>query len=147
MAVKVQRLGPADADEARRLFPLMAGVFGEAYEPGSRRRVASLLARRDFFAIAAWVGDRLAGGVTAHALPMTRSSESELFIYDVAVMPPYQRRGVGRALLKALRQAAAAAGIAEMFVAAENEDRDAIAFYRALGGAPSKTTFFVFRTR
>ena len=41
------------------------------------------------------------GGLTAHALPMTRSPEAELFIYDLAVRADRQRRGIGRTLVLA----------------------------------------------
>ena len=75
---------------------------------------------------------------------MTRTETSELFIYDIAVREADQRQGVGRRLVKELSQQAAAAGIAELFVAADNEDTHALDFYRALGGAASPVTIFEF---
>ena len=72
--------------------------------------------------MAAFVEDQLVGGVTAHALPMTTSESSELFIYDIAVRPDVQRQGIGRALMTALRAAATAEGIGDVFVPADNED-------------------------
>jgi aminoglycoside 3-N-acetyltransferase I len=41
-----------------------------------------------------------------------------------------------------LRSLAAQAGIAEVFVAADNEDTHALDFYQALGGRGMRTTFF-----
>jgi aminoglycoside 3-N-acetyltransferase I len=84
------------------------------------------------------------GGITAHTLPLTRSAMSELFIYDVAVHAAHQRRGVGRLLLDYLRSAAAEAGIAVAFVAADNEDAHALDFYRAVGGASAPVPIFTF---
>jgi aminoglycoside 3-N-acetyltransferase I len=43
-----------------------------------------------------------------------------------------------------LCEAAAAMGIDEVFAAADNDDRHALDFYRALGGSPSPVTFFLF---
>jgi len=49
--------------------------------------------------VAAIDGDEIVGGVTAHELGVTRSEDDELFIYDLAVRPAVQRRGIGRRLL------------------------------------------------
>ena len=99
---------------------------------------------------------------------MTREESSEIFIYDVAVIPAFQRRGIGRRLLLDLRERANAIGVpvafvaadnedthaAEYlalefalgvaFVAADNEDTHALDFYRALGGVSSAVTVFTF---
>ena len=72
--------------------------------------------------MAAFADDQLVGGVTAHAVPMTTAESSELFIYDIAVRADVQRQGIGRALMTALRAAATAEGIGDLFVPADNED-------------------------
>jgi aminoglycoside 3-N-acetyltransferase I len=94
--------------------------------------------------VAAYEGRTIVGGVTGHVLPMTRSRSSELFIYDLAVRPDCQRRGVGRALVAAIRESAASAGAHTSFVAADDEDRHALAFYRAIGGDGAPVTMFTF---
>ena len=144
--MKIRRLQANDAFEARRLFALMATVFGEEHEVMSDARLLALLARDDFYAMAAFVDGAVVGGATAYALPMTRTPIMELFLYDIAVAPEHQRSGIGRALVLALRDAAGSAGIEDMFVAADNEDQHALDFYRALGGVASAATFYSFRT-
>jgi aminoglycoside 3-N-acetyltransferase I len=129
---------------ARRLFTLMAEVFDEPSAPLSDHYLEQLLERPQFWAVAAFAEDQLAGGVTAHAVPMTTSESSELFIYDIAVRADLQRRGIGRALMAALRAAATAEGIGDVFVPADNEDTHALDFYRRLGGVPAAVTFFTF---
>jgi aminoglycoside 3-N-acetyltransferase I len=94
--------------------------------------------------MAAFVDGRVVGGLTAHALPLTREEGAELFIYDVAVDPAVQRRGVGRALVDALRRDAATLSITVAFVPADDDDRHALDFYRALGGVPAAVTIFTF---
>jgi aminoglycoside 3-N-acetyltransferase I len=135
------RLGPGDRDRAKALFALMAAVFDEDCEPLSDAYVDRLLGRADFWVIAALSDDELVGGLTAHTLPMTRTQVSELFIYDLAVRPEYQRRGVGRGLIAHLRSAA---GAAEIFVAVDDEDAHALDFYRAVGGSAAPVTIFTF---
>ena len=123
---------------------MMAAVFVEESAVLSDGYLDRLLGREDFWAIAALAENDLIGGLTAHTLPMTRSESSEVFIYDIAVREDHQRQGVGRQLITALRGAASAAGIQDVFVPADNDDAHALEFYRALGGQASPVTFFTF---
>lgn len=142
--VSVRRLTSGDEELARRLFAMMAAVFEEAYQELDDPYLNALLQRRDFWVLAALEGDEVVGGVTGHALPMTRSPSQELFIYDLAVRADRQRRGLGRLLIQSLREGAAAAGITVAFVPADNDDEHALEFYRAVGGVPQAVTIFTF---
>lgn len=142
--MQMQRLGRGDRDLARTLFALMANVFEEDYDDLTDDYLDRLLGRGDFWALAAVVDDMIVGGLTAHTLPLTRSTMSELFIYDLAVQPDYQRQGVGHRLVAELRSQASALGIGTVFVPADNEDTHALAFYRAIGGTASPVTIFTF---
>ena len=141
---RTRRLGTGERDLARRLFLMMADVFGEPGERLSDDYLDRLLGRQDFWAIAACHGDEIIGGLTAHSLAMTKAERTELFIFDVAVRPEHQRRGVGRRLVTALQEMGAKVGIGLVFVAADNDDAHALDFYRALGGAPTPVTMFTF---
>ncbi len=140
----LKRLHSGDHLHAAALFTLMAEVFGEKAEPLSTSYLDRLLSREAFWAIGAFEGERALGGVTAHTLPMTRRETAELFIYDLAVHPGVQRQGIGRRLIGELRTQAAVAGIDVLFVPADNEDLEALEFYRALGAEASPVTFFSF---
>lgn len=146
----IRRLVPGDERIALDMFVTMARVFEEdgnapdGSAPPDAAYARCLLQRTDFFAVVATEGDAVVGGVTAHALPMTRSQATELFIYDLAVVSARRRLGVGRALITELLAAAAAAGIQTSFVPADDEDTEALDFYRALGGEESPVTFFTF---
>ena len=142
--MEIQRLRGGDRDVARTLFSTMASVFGEPTEALSDGYLDTLLDRESFWAIAAHADGVLAGGLTAHTLPMTRGEQSEVFVYDIAVAPEHQRQGVGRCLMEELRRLAAADGIGEIFGPADNDDTHALDFYRALGGEPAPVTIFTF---
>jgi aminoglycoside 3-N-acetyltransferase I len=146
--VAVRRLGSGDEAVAREMFATMAEVFaedeGDAAEPLDDDHVVALLQRVEFWAVVAIEGGAVVGGLTAHALPMTRSRSTELFIYDLAVRSDRQRRGIGRALVEHLLTLARTAGIDTTFVPADDEDTHALEFYRAVGGVPSRVTFFTF---
>ena len=81
--MRLKRLMLGDRNLARTLFTLMADVFEEDGEELSDGYIDRLLGREDFWAIAAFVGEHIIGGVTAHTLPMTRTASSEIFIYDM----------------------------------------------------------------
>ncbi len=142
--IRTKRLSIDDRELARQTFLLMAEVFEEESTSLSDRYLDQLLSGRDFWAIAALLGNDVVGGITAHTLPMTRSETSEVFIYDIAVHVDHQRRGIGRELVSALRADAAALGIHDIFVPADNDDAHALDFYRRLGAEPSPVTFFTF---
>ena len=140
----IRRLAAGDRELARTTFAMMADVFEERRHPLPDDYVDALLARADFWALAAVDDDGPVGGITAHVLPMTRSPSRELFVYDVAVREDRQRRGIGRAMLVELGAQAGREGIASVFVAVADEDVHAMDFYRAVGGAESPVTMFSF---
>ena len=143
----IRRLVPGDRELARAAFAMIAAVFEERVaRPLPDDYVDALLARADFWALAAVEDDMPVGGITAHVLPMTRSPSRELFVYDVAVREDRQRRGIGRALLVELCAQATQAKIDSVFVAVADEDVHAMDFYRAVGGAESPVTMFSFDT-
>jgi aminoglycoside 3-N-acetyltransferase I len=144
LPIRTKRLTSGDRQPAQTLFTLMAQVFLEECNLLSDGYLDRLLGRPEFWVIAAFSGDDMIGGVTAHALPMTRTESSEIFIYDIAVRRDHQRKGVGRRLVAALREQASEVGIQEVFVAAHNDDEHALDFYRALEGVPSPVTIFTF---
>lgn len=142
--MEIRRLGSSDAALALKTFATMAAVFEEGEHDVQLAYAEQLLLRTDFWVIAAIENTEVVGGLTAHALPMTRSEETELFIYDIAVREDHQRRGIGRALMSRLFALGKAAGIDVFFVPAENEDTHALDFYRSVGGAATAVTFFTF---
>lgn len=142
--VAVRRLSAGEQAVAKDLFAMMAAVFEEESAPLSPGYLDDLLSRDGFWALAAFIGEDLVGGLTAHALPLTRIEAHEIFIFDIAVRPDAQRKGVGRRLVETLRAEALQAGIEVIFVPADDEDTHALDFYRALGGEAAPVTIFTF---
>ena len=140
----IRRLASGDRELARATFTMMAAVFDEPRRPLPDDYVDALLAREEFWAIAAIEDDEPVGGITGHVLPMTRAPSRELFVYDVAVREDRQRRGIGRTMLLELCALAGRSGIESVFVAVADEDVHAMDFYRAVGGADSPVTMFSF---
>ncbi|WP_375384414.1 GNAT family N-acetyltransferase [uncultured Microbacterium sp.] len=144
-AVDIVRLEPSDVELARNTLVMVGEVFDDEDLPPLRDAfVAQLLAREDLWLYAATAEGDPVGGMTVHVLPLTRTESTELMIYDIAVRADWQRRGVGASLLRRLRLDAAAAGIRELWVPAENEDTHAIEFYRRTGGHPQAVTIYTY---
>jgi aminoglycoside 3-N-acetyltransferase I len=144
MQITTRKLTTKDREVANHLFSLMSKTFGEEQQQLSDTYLEQLLASKGFWAIAAFSGEELLGGLTAHTLPMTRVEAAEAFIYDIAVKDSHQRQGVGRLLVASLRVSCGERGINVVFVPADNEDKHALDFYRSIGGKPSPVTFFTF---
>ncbi|MCC6540353.1 MAG: GNAT family N-acetyltransferase [Bryobacterales bacterium] len=142
--IEVRKLTVGDIAPAREVFRVMAEVFETRAEPLSDGYLTQLLGRGGFWAYGAWVNGHVAGGLTAHTIPLTRAEQAEILLYDIAVSPEYQRQGIGRRLVAALRGQAADAGVGVVFVPADNEDTHALDFYHALGGAAAPVTIFTF---
>lgn len=140
--VAVRRLRPGDHDLGVATFRVMADVFEEAGEVLSAAYVTDLLAHPWFWGYVAMDDGMVAGGLTAHTLPMTRAEAQEVFLYDLAVVPGRQRRGIGRRLVAALVDDAAAMGLHSVFVPADVDDAHALDFYRSLGAIGSPVTMF-----
>ncbi|MGL3807941.1 GNAT family N-acetyltransferase [Paeniglutamicibacter sp. R2-26] len=146
MSRQIVRLGGTDTKRATTLFALMAEVFEEPAPALDRDYVSALLADSSFWAYAVIVDGEVCGGITAHVLPMTRSMDNELMIYDLAVGVEHQRTGLGRQLMQAVIDDAASAGIATVFVPAEAADDHAVEFYKAQGGVRMDCVIFSFET-
>lgn len=144
IAPRIIRIADGQVELARETFTMMANVFEEGAGPLRDEYLTRILARKDFWALAALLDGKAVGGITAHTLPMTRSETSELFIYDLAVASAHQRQGIGSHLVNTLRTLAAAEGISVAFVPADSEDLHALEFYRTLGADEAPVTIFSF---
>lgn len=81
--------------------------------------------RNSLLVLAAWEGDELLGIVRAVGDGFTI-----VFVQDILVLPAWQRRGIGTALLKAVLDRYPAVRQIEL---ATDDDPKAIAFYKSLG--------------
>lgn len=129
-------------DLARASFEMMQRVFDEGGELLSAAYVSRLLSEPSFHAFVAVEAGAPVGCITAHDLPMTRHERSECLVYDLAVRADRRRLGIGRRLVDALLNDAAGRGVEVVFVLADDDDRDALAFYAGLGGRPEAVTQF-----
>lgn len=120
---RIDRFG---AEAAAVLAGLHARCFAEAW---SAEAFARLLSSPGCAALVA----RLDAAPAGFALYRVAADEAELL--SLAVLPAARRRGLGRALLRAVQAQARARGAATLFLEVGAENRAAGALYRAAGFA------------
>lgn len=82
-------------------------------------------------AIGAMYENTIVGGLVAYELPLLNGTK-EMYLYDIAILPDFQRRGIGTMLIATLKDEAKQRGASTIFVEAEADDTAAVAFYRTL---------------
>jgi aminoglycoside 3-N-acetyltransferase I len=55
--------------------------------------------------------ENIIAGLTAHQLPSTYYEASEVYVYDLAVHPDHQRKGIGTQLMEELKRISCQRGI------------------------------------
>ena len=142
---EIRKLASQDLAEFRSLIDLFNHVF-EEMQPvaASDSHLQRLLSSRAFIALAAFFENEVVGGLTAYELPMYQHDSSEILLYDLAVRPDFQRRGIGQGLIRHLKEYCSRQGIQEFFVLVHEEDEHAIEFYRATGGKGERVINFVY---
>ncbi len=135
--ISIQRLGPDDLGEMHALLSVFGDAFCEVATYNENRPtdayLRDLLSDRTFIALVAREGDEVVGGLAAYVLRKFEQPRSEIYVYDVAVAEKHRRRGVAKALFRALDAIAADIGAYVAFVQADYGDEPAIALYSSLG--------------
>ena len=145
MKVEIFKIESSDTTSFRRLLDVFAGVFemGNVEFP-SDAHLAAVLQKETFFSFAASVSDAIVGGVTCYILPPYYGTSPHVYIFDLGVLPQFQRLGFGNRLVQAVIEHSRNLGAEEVFVQADNTDHHALSFYRAIGGNPENVTHFTY---
>ncbi|QMW22165.1 GNAT family N-acetyltransferase [Sandaracinobacteroides saxicola] len=149
MTPAIRQLGRGDAGALRALNVMFGAAFEVAEDyarsaPGEAW-LERLLARDSFVALVAEAEGTVVGGLVAYELLKAEAETSEFYIYDLAVAADWRRRGVARALLRAMGEIAAARGASAVFVQADPVDVPAVTLYEGFGPREEVFHFDVWR--
>jgi aminoglycoside 3-N-acetyltransferase I len=132
LETEIQVLKPQDLAGLNELISVFEDVFErEDFRRPSETHLQRLLSKDTFFAVVAKVQEKIIGGLTVYVLDQYYSEKPLAYLYDLAVLQAYQRKGVGRKLIEFTNDYCRQKGFEELFVQAERVDEHAIDFYRA----------------
>ena len=100
LQIEVQILKPNDSCKLDQLISIFEIVFGmEQFKRPSAVYLQQLLNKETFFAVIAMTERKIIGGLTVYVLDQYYSDKPLAYLYDLAVLPEYQRMGVGKMLI------------------------------------------------
>jgi aminoglycoside 3-N-acetyltransferase I len=133
----IARLCPADLAQMRDLNAMFGRAFGDPETYGGQSPsdawLEEMLAKDHNIVLAAFVADRLVGGLVAYEMDKFERERREIYIYDLAVAEEYRRQGIATALIEELGAIAARRRAWVVYVQADYGDDPAIALYEKLG--------------
>ena len=142
--IKIRKLTEKDVSAFEALLLLFNHTFQEERALSDTTRLSALLKDTRFIVMAAFSGEEILGGLTAYELLQYYGNETEIFLYDMAVHPDHQRKGIGKQLLEFLKDYCAKNKINTFFVLAHEEDTHALEFYHSTGGQREHVANFIY---
>ena len=126
--IEVRRLIPGDENEVRRIAEIWYSGRGE------NATYSALLSEERSYTLAAYADEELAGFLIGYELKRLETSQTMMFLYTIDVLPQFQRRGVGKKLVRELKRICVRRGVLKMFVITSEANPPAMALYRSTKG-------------
>ena len=126
--MRVKRMKPGDEQR------ILAAAHLFDHQPDEQATRAYLADDRNYLLLAYLDDGSAAGFVRGTALRRLEGPERQMFLYEIGVDPPYQRRSIGTALIRALERICREQGFGEMFVFTNRSNTAAMRLYASTGG-------------
>lgn len=137
MTYQYKLLTSSDLNTFKELLMVFGQVFNEfdTYQKfvPSDSYLSSLLSKDHFISIVALEKEKVVGGLAAYVLEKFEQDRKEIYIYDLAVLENYRRKGIATQLIKKLKEQGRVIGAYVIFVQADHGDDPAIRLYESLG--------------
>lgn len=131
MEIQILKLDNSDLELFTGLIRVFEDVFVMTdFRIPSASHLRELLKRPDFLVFVALNNTQVVGGLTVYTLTQYYSTRPLAYLYDLAVLEPYQRKGIGRKLIDSVCSFCRENDYEEVFVQADKIDAHAIEFYR-----------------
>ena len=133
---EIRRLGPADAGDYRaiRLAALQgdAAAFGSTYAAEVGRSLSEFAQRLASSVVCGAYADRVIVGMAGFKQYEGARERHKAFVWGTYVRPEARRRGMARALMEAVLEAARGS-VEQLTLAVVSDNAAALALYRGLG--------------
>ncbi len=139
MSADIIHLDQNDIALMKAINEMFGDVFDDPVSYSSRKPspdyLHELLGTSSFIALAAVDAGDVVGAIAAYELRKFEQQRSEIYIYDLAVIPSQRRKGIATALINELKTIAVSRGAYVIYVQADKgpEDQPAIALYSKMG--------------
>lgn len=137
--VLFERLTTEDINGMREVIE----VDGKEFDS---RQIFTFLADPAVLAFKAELESKIIGAIYAYSLTKI-NCEPMLYIHDVGILPEYQNKGIGSAMIKYVIEYARTQGFSKCFLVAEKKNARACRIYEKAGGIceTEGDTIFHFR--
>ncbi|MGO4291845.1 GNAT family N-acetyltransferase [Chitinophaga sp. RAB17] len=131
MDLTIKILSHQDIDDFVALLSVFEKVFEiPAFVKPDRNYLERILGNPGFLVAVAVANNAIVGGLTAYTLHQYYVEKPLAYIYDLAVLNDFQRKGIGKALISFLTEYCREKGFEEVYVPAHADDDEALDFYR-----------------
>lgn len=136
--IEIKRLVTGDEGEVRRIAELWYSGRGE----DSVYR--ALLSEERTYTLAAYFDGELAGFLVGYELSRLDTSRPMMLLYTIDVLPRFQRKGIGKKLVRELKRICVRRGVLKMFVITNESNPSAMSLYRSTKGQRESRDDVVF---
>ncbi|TGM76257.1 GNAT family N-acetyltransferase [Leptospira levettii] len=145
LPVETKKLSANELKEFIELILVFEDVFEmKEFQMPNQAYLQALLERDDFFVFVSVIEGKVVAGLTAYLLRQYYSERPLVYIFDLAVQTKWQRKGIGKTLIRNINEYCRKEGMEEVFVQADVADEYALDFYRSTGGQPEEVIHFTY---
>lgn len=127
--LKISRIKSVDDSFIQQLNELLDEGMVWDLEEGQK-----FLSNNDNALFVAFENDRAVGFLTAHRLQRFDKRKAEVLLYEIGVHEDFRKKGIGKSLIKAVKQWAREVGADEVWVLTYNSNEAAMALYKSEAG-------------
>lgn len=128
--MEVVKLSPTETASFKQLISIFTQVFEQNTILAQDSYLEKLLNNPDFMVFVVKLNKQLVGGLTIYVLHQYYAEKPLAYIYDVGILPDFQRQGLGKYLMEEAIKYCQLAGFEAAYVEAEADDLDAVQFYK-----------------
>jgi aminoglycoside 3-N-acetyltransferase I len=131
MRVEIKLIGVNDVDYFLELISVFKKVFyWDNFIFPNQTYLKKMLNNKNLLSFIAIENNKVVGGLTAYILDRYDSEKPSAYVYDLAVLPDFQRKGFGKQLIAVITEYCKENGFYDVFVQTERDDLQAVNFYR-----------------
>ncbi len=144
--MEIKKLSESDLADFHKLIEIFTEVFEVEQPVPHKNHLAAILSNKYFNAFVVRINEKVVGGLTLYRLENYFDEKSIGYIYDVAITPEFQQRGLGKKLISEVCSYCRNNNFKEIFVQAEGTDYSAVGFYKKTGVSEEiKANHFVYK--